>query len=144
MGKEDGCLICEKQKGNAYHPPGGYIYKGRYFAVCHAPLNAGPAGTLFIESRRHLLDYTEMNANELAAYGPLLKRVYTHLRAITGAERIYQVAMIDGVAHFHCWLVPRRRSDTVKGIRFLAMDLTADESTAMEIVNEMRTAMAHA
>jgi len=143
MGKEDGCLICEKHTGIAYHPPGGYIYKGRYFAVCHAPLNAGPAGTLFIESRRHLLDYTEMNTDELAAYGPLLKRVYTHLRAVTGAERIYQVAMIDGVAHFHCWLVPRRRSDTVKGIRFLAMDLVCTEEAAESVADQMRILLAN-
>jgi len=132
------CLICDKHAGIAHHPPGGYISMGEHFALCHAPVNTGPLGTLFIESRRHFIDYASMNPAELAAYGPLLQRVYRALRALTEAERIYQVAMIDGVPHFHCWLVPRRKTDTIKGIKFLGMDHKCKKEDAEGIAEQLR------
>jgi diadenosine tetraphosphate (Ap4A) HIT family hydrolase len=142
MNTSSNCLICDKHKGIAHQPPGGYIYLGKYFAVCHAPVGSGPLGTLFIESRRHVLDYASMTPQELTALGPLLQRVYRALRELTGAERIYQVAMIDGVPHFHCWLVPRRSSDMIKGVKFLAMDLSCDIVDAEQVVQRMRDALA--
>ncbi len=132
------CLICEKHKGTSHNPPGGYIYTGEFFAVCHAPVSAGPLGTLLIESRRHVLDYASMTPQELAALAPLLQRVYSALRELSGAERIYQVSMVDGVPHFHCWLVPRRPNDTAKGVKFLAMDLSCDMADAERFVERMR------
>jgi len=141
MNPKPDCLICDKHKGIAHQPPGGYIYMGEYFAVCHAPVNTGPLGTLLIEARRHLLDYADMIPAELAAYGPLLQRVYRALRQLTSAERIYQVAMIDGVPHFHCWLVPRLPADTVKGIKFLAMDLSCTIEDAEILAKQLRDAL---
>ncbi len=138
MNAQSDCLICDKQRGITHQPPGGYIYTGEYFAVCHAPVNTGPLGTLFIEARRHVLDYASMTPQELATIGPLLQRVYRALRQLTGAERIYQVAMIDGVPHFHCWLVPRRPSDTIKGVNFLALDLSCEIADAEQLVLHMR------
>jgi diadenosine tetraphosphate (Ap4A) HIT family hydrolase len=138
MNDTSSCLICEKHKGISHHPPGGYIYTGEFFAVCHAPVNAGPLGTLLIESRRHVLDYASMTPQELAALGPLLQCVYSALRELTVAERIYQVAMVDGVPHFHCWLVPRRPNDTAKGLKFLAMDLSCDTADAEQLVQRLR------
>ncbi len=132
------CLICDKDKGIAHHPPGGYIYLGECFAICHAPVNSGPLGTLLIESRRHFLDYASMTHQELAGIGPLLQRVYRALRELTGAERIYQAAMIDGISHFHCWLVPRRKSDATKGVRFLAMDLSCNPDEAAALAKQLR------
>lgn len=35
--------------------------------VCHAPGKLGPLGMLFIESRRHFLDYAEMTDAEAAS-----------------------------------------------------------------------------
>jgi diadenosine tetraphosphate (Ap4A) HIT family hydrolase len=138
LNAQSDCLICDKQRGITHQPPGGYIYTGEYFAVCHAPVNTGPLGTLFIEARRHVLDYASMTPQELATIGPLLQRVYRALRQLTGAERIYQVAMIDGVPHFHCWLVPRRPSDTIKGVNFLALDLSCEIADAEQLVLHMR------
>jgi len=141
MNGQSDCLICDKHNGIDHEPPGGYIYMGEYFAVCHAPVSTGPLGTLLIESRRHLLDYTSMSSEALAAYGPLLRRVYNALRELTDAERIYQVAMIDGVPHFHCWLVPRRPNDTIKGVKFLAMDLSCRPKDAKAITEKLRAVL---
>jgi len=138
---KDSCLICEKHKGIDHQPPGGYIYKGKYFSICHAPLATGPLGTVFIESNRHLLDYAEMTQEELAAIGSLLGQIYQHLKKITGAERIYQVTMLEGVPHFHTWLVPRRNSDQEKGVAFISKDLTCQLADVQGFSHKLQQAL---
>ena len=56
----DTCFLCRKHIGQEVAPPGGYIYEDEHWMVCHAQPHMGPLGTLFIESRRHFLDYAEM------------------------------------------------------------------------------------
>ncbi|MFH1524625.1 MAG: hypothetical protein ABIF04_06645, partial [Chloroflexota bacterium] len=119
-------------------PPGGYIYQDEYWLVCHAPVNKGSLGTLFIESRRHLLDFAEMNADETASYGVLLNKVYAALKPLTGAERIYLVAMMEGIAHFHSWLVPRQPAIDERGVAFLAKDLTCELAEAEKLSIALR------
>ena len=78
-----------------------------------APARLGPLGTLFIESKRHFLDYAEMTDEESDSLGGVMRRVYHVLKPHTMAERIYQVTLIDGIPHFHSWLVPHRKEDPV-------------------------------
>jgi len=131
------CFLCQKHKGEIAPPPGGYIYAGTHWLVCHAPVDKGPLGTLFIEARRHFLDYSEANGEELAEYGPLLKKVYAALKSTTGAERVYQVVFVEGIPHFHAWLVPRREGDE-KGVPFIAKDIVCEQVDAENLVEEMR------
>lgn len=132
------CYLCQKHKSQVALPPGGYIYEGRHWLVCHAPADKGPLGTLFIESRRHFLDFAEANHEELAAYGPLLKKVYAALKSVTEAERVYQIVFLEGIAHFHAWLVPRRESDE-KGMPFLAKDIVCNQDDAEKLVEKLHT-----
>jgi diadenosine tetraphosphate (Ap4A) HIT family hydrolase len=115
---------------------------GDHWSVCHAPVDKGPLGTLFIESQRHFLDFSEALPDEIASYGPLLKKIYTELKSITGAERIYQVIMLEGVPHFHAWLVPRTKEITERGIDFLRKDFTCSEPDARKLAAVLREAMA--
>ena len=131
------CFLCQKHAGKVALPPGGYIYEGEHWLVCHAPVDKGPLGTLFIESRRHFLDFAEANEEELAAYGPLLKKVYAALQSLTGAERVYQVVLLEGIPHFHAWLVPRRAGEE-KGVPFLAKDIVCEQGEAEELSNSLR------
>ncbi|MBN1453348.1 MAG: HIT family protein [Anaerolineales bacterium] len=131
------CFLCQKHKGQVAPPPGGYIYEGEHWLVCHAPVDKGPLGTLFIESRRHFLDFAEANEEELASYGPLLKKVYAALKSPTGAERVYQVVFVDGIPHFHTWLVPRRKGDE-KGVPFLAKGIVCELGEAEELAGKLR------
>ena len=101
------CFICRKHNGQEPAPPGGYIYEDEHWMVCHAPVNVGPLGTLFIESKRHFLDYAEMTTKETTTFTPLMKKIYKVIKIHTDAERIYQVSMMDGAPHLHIWLVPR-------------------------------------
>jgi diadenosine tetraphosphate (Ap4A) HIT family hydrolase len=132
------CFLCRKHNGQEAAPPGGYIYEDEYWMVCHAPGNLGPLGTLFIESRRHFLDYAEMTPEESASLGYVMRKIYEALKSQTGAERIYQVTLLEGVPHFHSWLVPRRKEDIERGVKFLARDDSCREEDAVALANKLR------
>ena len=131
------CFLCQKHNGQVASPPGGYIYEGEHWLVCHAPVDKGPLGTLFIESRRHFLDFAEANEDELAEYGPLLKKVYAALKSQTGAERVYQIVFLEGIPHFHAWLIPRREGDE-KGVPFISRDIVCEQAEVEELVGKLR------
>jgi diadenosine tetraphosphate (Ap4A) HIT family hydrolase len=137
----DSCFTCRKHNGQEAAPPGGYIYEDEDWVVCHASPKLGPLGTLFIESKRHFLDYAEMTDKESASFGNVMRKIYRALRTHTEAERIYQVTLMEGVPHFHSWLVPRRKEDTEKGMKFLARDDTCREEDAVELANKLRGEM---
>jgi diadenosine tetraphosphate (Ap4A) HIT family hydrolase len=109
--------------------------------VCHAPAKLGPLGTLFIESRRHFLNYAEMTVEEAASLGGVLKKVYEALNLHTQAERIYQLSTMEGAPHFHCWILPRRKDVTERGLKFLARDDSCDEQEAAALAEKIREAM---
>ena len=135
------CFLCRKHIGQEAAPPGGYIYEGEHWMVCHAPGKLGPLGTLFIESRRHFLDYAEMTDQESASLGIIMRKIYEALKFHTDAERIYQVTLMDGVPHFHSWMVPRRKDDPERGMKFLARDDSCSEEEAIALANKLREAM---
>lgn len=134
----ESCFLCRKHKGQEATPPGGYIYQDRHWMVCHAPANKGPLGALFIESRRHVLDFAEFDDEEVASFGALARKVYAGLRSVASAERIYQISMMEGVAHFHAWIIPRAKDFPERGIAFLARDLTCSDEDAARLAMELR------
>jgi diadenosine tetraphosphate (Ap4A) HIT family hydrolase len=137
----ENCFICRKHNGQESTPPGAYIYEDEHWMICHAPANLGPLGTLFIESRRHFLDFAEFNDEEQASYGILAKRISAILKQLTNAERIYQVSMVEVIPHFHAWLVPRTRDISDHGIAFLARDDSCTEEDASALSGKLREAM---
>lgn len=135
------CFLCQKHKGQEAAPPGGYIYEDKHWLVCHAPGKLGPLGTLFIESKRHFLDYAEMTDEESASLGFVMRKIYKALRINTEAERIYQVTLLEGIPHFHSWLVPRRKDDTERGMKFLGRDDSCTDEDASTLAGKLRGAM---
>lgn len=135
------CFICRKHNGQEAAPPGGYIYEDEHWMVCHAPGKLGPLGTLFIESKRHFLDFAEFNDDEQASYGILAKRISSALKQFTNAERIYHVSMVEGVPHFHVWLIPRTKDISEHGVAFLARDDPCNEEDAIALAKKLREAM---
>ena len=134
----DTCFLCRKHIGQEVAPPGGYIYEDEHWMVCHAQPHMGPLGTLFIESRRHFLDYAEMTEEESASLGNIMRKVYEALKTHTEAERIYKVTLLEGIPHFHSWLVPRRKDDTEKGMKFLTRDDVCNEEDAIALAKKLR------
>lgn len=137
----DNCFVCRKHIGQEPSPPGGYIYEDEHWMVCHAPGKLGPLGTLFLESKRHFLDYSEMNDDEARSLGTVLKKTYHALGAHTEAERIYQLSTIEGQPHFHCWIVPRGSDVTERGLKFLVRDDSCSDEDAAELASKLRDAM---
>jgi len=135
------CFICRKHNGQEATPPGGCIYEDEHWMVCHAPGKLGPLGTLFIESKRHFLDYAEMTNDESASLGYVMRKIYHALKLHTGAERVYQVTLMEGVPHYHSWLVPHRKEDTEKGMKFLVRDDSCSDEDATVLANKLREAM---
>ncbi len=135
------CFLCRKHNGEEAAPPGGYIYEDEHWMVCHAPGKLGPLGTLFVESKRHFLDYADMTPEETTSLGDVLKKIYSALRTHTGAERIYQVTLIEGIPHFHSWFVPRRKTDAERGMKFLQRDDSCSDEEAEALAGKLREAM---
>ena len=134
----ESCFLCRKHIGQEPAPPGGYIYEDEHWMVCHAQPHMGPLGTLFIESKRHFLDYAEMTDEESASLGHIMRKIYHALRMHTGAERIYQVTLLEGIPHFHTWLVPHRKDDPEKGMKFLTRDDSCNEADAIALAHTLQ------
>jgi diadenosine tetraphosphate (Ap4A) HIT family hydrolase len=135
------CIICCKHEGQEPVPPGGYIHEDDHWMVCHAPVKSGPLGTLFIESRRHFLNYADMTNEEAVLLGGVLKKTYAALQLHLDPERIYQLSTMEGVPHFHCWIVPRGKDVAERGLKFLARADTCEEKDAIALVEKLREEM---
>ena len=137
----ENCFICRKHNGQEAAPPGGYIYEDEHWMICHAPGKLGPLGTLFIESKRHFLDYSEMALDEASTLGQVLKKVYSALRVQLEPERIYQLSTMEGQPHYHCWIVPRGKEVAEKGLKFLQRDDSCSDEDASALAKELRATM---
>ncbi len=135
------CFLCKKHRGEIAPPPGGYVYEDIHWKVCHGPIDKCSLGTLLVESKRHFLDFAEMIPDEASSYGILLKRLYTELRVLTNAERIYLVVLLEGTPHFHAWLLPRTKDIPEHGVEFLRKDFTCDETDAQKLATALREAL---
>lgn len=131
------CFICEKHTGNTPEPPGGYIYEDEHWMLCHFPIEQSVVGQLVIESKRHFLDFSEMTDEEARSYGLLLKKLYSALKQVTGAERIYSLVTIDGVPHFHAHFIPRMSQSETKGLEFILQEKSCDEKEATEVAQKL-------
>jgi hypothetical protein len=67
--------------------------------------------------------------------------MYAALNLHTQAERIYQLSTMEGAPHFHCWILPRRKEVTERGLKFLARDDSCDEQDAIALADKLREAM---
>ena len=141
------CNICRKQDGLKTGSElldsgrlGGYIVEGEHFLAEHAPLQESSAGTVILEARRHLLDFGEMTPAELAELGPILHRLVPAIKAATGVQRVYFLAVMERAPHFHLWLVPKKNEGELRGAAYLAQQppLTASYSEAEAMSHKIR------
>lgn len=145
------CNVCRKQDGLKTGSdlldtpiPGGYVVENEHFLVEHAPLQESSAGTVIVEARRHLLDFGEMTPTESAELGSLLHRIVPAIKAATGVERVYYLAVMERAPHFHLWLVPKKNEGELRGAAYLAQQppLTASYSEAEAMSHKIRAEFA--
>jgi diadenosine tetraphosphate (Ap4A) HIT family hydrolase len=141
------CNICRKQDGLKTGSelldvprPGGYVVEGEHFLAEHAPLQESSAGTVIVEARRHLLDFGEMTPTESAELGSVLHRLVPAIKAATGVQRVYYLAVMERAPHFHLWLVPRMNDTELRGVAYLAQQppLTSSYSVAEAMSRKIR------
>jgi hypothetical protein len=61
-----------------------------------------------------------MRPDEIAGFGPLLHRLVPAVKAATGVERVYYLALMERAAHFHLWLVPKKDDGDLRGVAYMA------------------------
>jgi diadenosine tetraphosphate (Ap4A) HIT family hydrolase len=141
------CRICRQQDGLKTGSerldaprPGGNIVEGEHFLAEHAPLDSSSAGTVIVVARRHLLDFGEMTPIETSELGSVLHRLVPAVKAATGVERVYYLALMERVAHFHLWLVPKQHKRELLGVDYLAQQppLTATYGKAEAMAQKIR------
>jgi hypothetical protein len=83
-----------------------------------------------------------MTPTESAELGPLLHRLVPAVKAATGVERVYFLALMERAAHFHLWLVPKENQGELRGVAYLAQQppLSASLSAAGAMSRKIRTA----
>lgn len=101
------CLACPRL--NAQDPePRERIARTSRWSVAHA-FNANLEGWLVVLPRRHVVAVDELDEDEAAELGPLLRGVSAALRTVIGCEKTYvlQLAESSGFNHVHFHVVPR-------------------------------------
>jgi len=87
MNDVPGCLACELT-GGRQPLPGGTILRTGHWAVEHC---IGPlvVGTLIVKPLRHVIHFAGLTADEIAEFGPLLRRVAEAVQAEAHADQTY-------------------------------------------------------
>ena len=57
-----------------------------------------------------------MTPAETTDFGSLLHRLVPAIKAATEVERVYYLALMERVAHFHLWLVPKKDEGELRGV----------------------------
>jgi len=81
-----------------------------------------------------------MTPTESAELGSLLHRLVPAVKAATGVERVYFLALMERAAHFHLWLVPKKNEGQLRGLEYMAQQppLTASLSDAEAMSQKIR------
>ncbi|MDQ0956464.1 diadenosine tetraphosphate (Ap4A) HIT family hydrolase [Streptomyces sp. B4I13] len=145
--RAEDCLICGKYAGLPVPawagfpvPPGGHLVDDGTWRVGHGPTPYWPAGTLLIESRRHFVDFADLDTEEAASIGPLIRRFTGPIKAATGASRVHVFSCMEGTRHFHVWLVPRT-DDKPAGRTFIADPGYCTPAEAEDVIDRLGKAL---
>ena len=109
-GSTQDCMVCQKQRGEILIP-GGSIFENELLFISHA-LPFGKEkdhylGHIFIETRRHIPEISELTASEAEMIGLYTQKVAKALMETLGMVHIYSFVIGDGVPHVHVHVIGR-------------------------------------
>ena len=138
------CIICARRRGERpeEEPLGGYLHEDEHWYAYHAPAERSVPGQIFVVSQRHFLDFAEMTTEEAASYGLILRRLTTAIKRAVQAERVYALVTLEGIPHFHVWLIPRGPDVLERGWAFVAKDRSCSETEALDATSRIRRELA--
>jgi diadenosine tetraphosphate (Ap4A) HIT family hydrolase len=145
------CYTCEltaqRNKGEA--PLWDNIFRTPYWDVVHS-YNTGLPGWLVLVARRHVAAIDELNQEEAAELGSLLRQVSVSLKQVTGCLKTYvmQFAEHPQHPHVHFHVVPRMKDqpETHRGSQIMnylkvAEAERVDEATMNALGEQIRQAL---
>lgn len=102
------CFACWNHMQGDALPPRERVYRDDYWRVAHSYSVALP-GWLVVLPIRHIESITELEPEEAAGLGGLLRALSVALTEVTGAVKIYvmQFGEAQGHRHLHFHVVPR-------------------------------------
>jgi len=144
-----GCAICEQNAGER-PTPGGVVFENKLWLVRHAAPPYSVPGWMMLHSQRHVAGPAHFDDAEAANFGLALRHFERVLEQVTGAQRIYTLAMGESFPHFHAHMVPRyaEMPDGAKAFavfdlprRAAAGEVAADEREVERITLAYRRAL---
>jgi diadenosine tetraphosphate (Ap4A) HIT family hydrolase len=140
MAGDTAWVICARRRDGRHHEGsvGGYLYEDAHWYAYHAPVQSASLGQLFLISKRHFLVFAEMTSAEAASYGAVLRTLYAALKRVVRAERVYAFVGLDGMPHFHVWLIPRRPDEVERGWAYITRDRSCTVADAQAVVGLLR------
>jgi hypothetical protein len=139
---DETCWFCNPAV-RADPPPGGWLVEDELWRASHVPPGHGPAGTVILETRRHVLDQSCFTESEATTCTATIGRLVDAVRETTGCDRVYQWATMDGFPHFHVWLVPWSKHDDLRGPRFLVDRLVTRDGCDEDTAHRTAVALRH-
>ncbi|MCV9884484.1 HIT family protein [Metabacillus halosaccharovorans] len=135
MNKVENCPICLKhiQPENK-----NYIFENDLIKVYHGPLESNIIGYLYIETKRHVENWFELNEHEMLEMSNMVKMLSSILKKEINAERVYTVTISEAIRHLHIHVIPRGENENVKGLKLIEKATqkkvdTKNELTQMDI-----------
>lgn len=130
------CSICVKHSNRKMR----IIFENENWILSYGPINSQIAGYLYLEPKRHVEYWTELNDVELTAMGPIIKQVEAMLKDRLNIDRLYVVTISEAVRHLHLHIIPREEGGNVKGLPLIERALNPQERTTdsnTEAVNQL-------
>ncbi|NKB69384.1 MAG: hypothetical protein GKR89_20120 [Candidatus Latescibacteria bacterium] len=127
----EGCLACDLTAGRT-ELPGGCFYGTDWWVVEHC-IGPHPLGTLILKPRRHCLHIWDLNDEEAAQLGPVMRRVTGAIPQLVEADQVYCFlwSHMNGLpGHIHYVLQPARNIDWGKDIQHQHPGAAAVEALA--------------
>jgi diadenosine tetraphosphate (Ap4A) HIT family hydrolase len=100
------CLACDVVSGRT-QSPGGVIYENDWWMLDHSVSPVLLAGFFILKPKRHVEHIAELDASELASFGPTLGLASQALTAVLSPQKVYACSFGEMHKHVHIYLVPR-------------------------------------
>lgn len=101
VGMQENCLICQEKFRKDY-----IAFENDFWLIRHSE-ETDIENYFILQPKRHILDLSDANQNELDTYGYILKSLMKHIKSKTGCQRIYTFSLAEAVPHYHLHVIPR-------------------------------------
>lgn len=108
----ESCLICRQAKEEEHavnYRQGLFFFETKHFRLRHSD-ETRIHGYLILESKRHFLDLSEAEAEEIQEFGPILAQAIKAVRRFSHPQRVYTFTLAEAVPHFHVHIIPREEN----------------------------------